>query len=183
MNTTIQFVTLTIYAILPGAFANMMPVFARRINFLNTPIDFNKMFNGKSIFGSHKTYRGFFFGILGAILIAYIQKLLYQYPTFQQISFFNFNETSFLLIGFLMGFGVLFGDLVESFFKRRVGIKPGAVWFPWDQTDAVIGGLLFVSIIKVPTWQMVVFLLIAGPIIHVSTNHLGYWLKIKETKW
>lgn len=183
MNPTLQFITMCLYLMLPGAIANMMPVFAQNILFLNYPVDFNKTWRKKPIFGSHKTYRGFFFGILGAIVVAYLQSLLYTFPAIQHISFFDFQQTSFLFIGFLMGFGVLFGDLVKSFFKRRLDIKPGARFFPWDQLDLVIGGLVFVSFIKLPTWQMVVFYLVAGPLLHIFFNHLGYWLKLKETKW
>lgn len=183
MDATLQFILTCLYLIIPAAVANMMPVFVRHINFLNIPVDFNKKWKGKSIFGSHKTYRGFFFGILGAIMVSYIQMKLYQYPFFQQISFFIYSETSFVLIGFLLGFGVLFGDLVKSFFKRRLGIKPGARFFPWDQIDLVLGALVFISFIKVPSWQMILFFLLVGPLFHISFNHVGYWLGIRETKW
>ncbi|PIN79202.1 hypothetical protein COV16_04930 [Candidatus Woesearchaeota archaeon CG10_big_fil_rev_8_21_14_0_10_34_8] len=183
MNTIIQFTLMCLYLMIPGAVANMAPVLAKKINFLNYPIDFNKKYKNKPIFGSHKTYRGFFFGILAAIVFTYFQKLLYKYSTFQQISFFNFNETSFILIGFLIGFGVLFGDLIESFFKRRANLKPGAVWFPWDQLDLVIGALIFISFVKIPTWQMILFFLIVAPLFHIFFNHLGYWLGIKSSKW
>lgn len=183
METIIQFVLLCLYTMLPGAVANMMPVFVKKIPFLAVPIDFGKKLNGKPIFGSHKTYRGFFFGIIAAIAVAYIQSLLYSYNSFQQISFFNFDETSFLLIGLLIGFGVLSGDLVKSFFKRLIDIKPGARFFPWDQIDFIIGGLLFMSFIKPPSWQMVVFYLGIGPCLHILFNHIGFWIKIRESKW
>jgi CDP-2,3-bis-(O-geranylgeranyl)-sn-glycerol synthase len=169
---------------LPAAIANMMPVFARKINFLNISVDFDKKwFDNKPIFGNHKTYRGFFFGILGAIGVAYLQSLLYQYQFFKEISLFNYNETSFFIIGFLFGFGVLFGDLIKSFFKRRMSIKSGDSFFPWDQLDLVIGAIVFISIIEIPPWQMVLFYLIAGPLFHVLFNHIGYWLGIREVKW
>ncbi len=183
MQQIILFILLCLYTILPGVVANMMPVFVRKINFLNIPVDFNKKWKSRPIFGSHKTYRGFFFGVLGAIFVVYIQKQLYQYEAVAAISFFNFNEISFVLVGILIGLGVLFGDLIESFFKRRANIKPGAMWFPWDQIDSTIGGLIFISLIKIPTWQMTVFLLLIVPMLHVFFNHLGYWLRLKETKW
>jgi CDP-2,3-bis-(O-geranylgeranyl)-sn-glycerol synthase len=44
-----------------------------------------------------------------------------------------------------MGFGALFADAVESFFKRRAGIGPGKTWVPFDQIDYIIGGLVFVA--------------------------------------
>ena len=184
MNPTIQFLLTAFYVIIPAAIANMMPVFVRSINFLNIPIDFNKKwFDNKPIFGNHKTYRGFFFGILAAIIITYIQSLLYQYPFFQQISFFNYNEISFFTVGFLIGFGVLFGDLVKSFIKRRVNVKPGDKFFPWDQLDLVIGAIIFISFIQRIPWSMIIFYIIVGPTLHVCFNHLGYWLKIREAKW
>ncbi len=183
MNAMLQFILTCFYLIIPGAVANMMPVFVRHIDFLNISVDFNKKWRGNPIFGSHKTYRGFFFGILGAIVVSYFQKLLSVYPFFQQISFFDYTKTSFVLIGFLIGFGVLFGDLVKSFFKRRHGIKPGAKFFPWDQIDLVIGALVFISFIKIPSWQMILFFLLVGPMLHIFFNHIGYWLKIRETKF
>ncbi len=184
MNPTLQFILTCLYIMLPCAIANMMPVFVRRINFLNLSVDFDrKWVDNKPIFGNHKTYRGFFFGILAAIIVTYLQSLLYKYSFFQEISFFNYNETSFLLIGFLLGFGVLFGDLIKSFFKRRMNIKSGDSFFPWDQLDLVIGALIFISIIRIPPWQMALFYLIAGPLFHILFNHIGYWLGIREAKW
>ena len=184
MNPPTQFLLTAFYVLIPAAIANMMPVFVRNINFLNIPVDFNKRWrDGKPIFGNHKTYRGFFFGILAAILVVYVQSLLYKYSFFAQISFFNYNETSFLIIGFLLGFGVLFGDLVKSFFKRRVGIKSGESFFPWDQLDLVIGALVFISFIQIPSLKMIIFYLITGPLFHILFNHLGFWLGIREAKW
>ena len=82
-----------------------------------------------------------------------------------------------------MGLGVLFGDLVKSFFKRRFNIKPGAPWFPFDQLDALIGGLLLTGFVyKIPT-NIVLFLIITVPLLHVLINHLGFYLGLKETKW
>lgn len=185
MNTTLLFILTCLYVMLPAAVANMIPVFVKKINFLNSSVDFDKKwFDNKPIFGNHKTYRGFFFGILAAITVVYIQSILYKTNTFfMQISFFNYNEKSFLLIGFLIGFGVLFGDLIKSFFKRRVNIKAGDSFFPWDQLDLVFGALLFISFIQIPPWQMTLFYLIAGPSFHLFFNYIGYLLGIREEKW
>ena len=183
MNPTLQFILTALYLMIPIAAANMTPVFVKNIDFLNIPVDFNQKWKGKPIFGNHKTYRGFFFGVLAAILVAFVQKILYQYQFFKEISFFNFETTSFILIGFALGFGALFGDLVKSFFKRRVGVKPGDSFFPWDQVDLVLGSIFFISFIKVPSWQLILFGLIVGPLLHIFFNHFGYWIGIRESKW
>lgn len=178
-----QFLVMCLWLALPGAIANMMPVFVARIPFLAIPVDFGKSMRGRRIFGDHKTFRGFFFGILSALVVAYLQSILYQYPAIQKISFIDFSETHFAVFGFLIGFGVLFGDLVKSFFKRRMHIAPGKPWFPWDQLDLVFGALVFVSFIKIPSWQMIAFFIIAGPLLHLGFNYAGYILKIKKSKW
>jgi len=178
----LEFILKCIYLMLPAYFANMAPVLSHKINFLNYPVDFNKKFMGKPIFGSHKTWRGLFFGRIAGILVAYVQHLLqYNYPFFASLSFFYYYN--WLAIGFLLGFGALCGDLVKSFFKRRVGIKPGARFIPWDQIDYSIGSLLFVSIAFVPSWQIIVTVIVASFILHVLVNHIAYYLKLSKVKW
>ena len=72
------------YFMLPAYFANMAPVIGRGIfPRFNIPIDFNKKIKGKPIFGRNKTFRGFIFGILFAVIIAYIQYLLFMYGFFR----------------------------------------------------------------------------------------------------
>jgi len=88
-----------------------------------------------------------------------------------------------LSLGFLIGFGVLFGDLVKSFFKRRLDIKPGERWFPFDQVDGLIGGLIFVSFIYVPPLEVILILIIMIILLSLITNYLGYKLGLKETRW
>jgi len=170
-----------VYFMLPAYFANMMPIFSKRINFLNYPVDFNKKLFGKSILGSHKTYRGFFFGIIGAIVIAYVQFLLSRFTLFSNISLLDYSN--WLVIGFLIGFGALFGDSVKSFFKRRVGVAPGKPFIPWDQIDYSVGSLLLISIIYIPSWDLVIAVIVINFILHITANHIGYYIGIRKVKW
>ena len=175
---------MSIYLVLPGMFANMAPVIFKRVKFVDYPVDFKMKFGGKPLFGSHKTFRGFFFGILSAVVVVAVQKFLYlDFAYFKGISFIDYSAHNFVLLGFLIGFGALFGDLVKSFFKRRLGITPGRRWFPWDQLDSLLGGLLFMSFIYVPPWQAMLFMLISVPILHIAINHVSHYLGIKETPW
>ena len=163
--------------------ANMAPVLFKRIKFLNYPVDFNYKWRGKPLFGSHKTLRGFFFGTIVAIITAYLQKWLFVNNHLKTISILDYSAGNILLIGFLLGFGALLGDLIESFFKRRSKIKPGKPWIPWDQLDFVIGALVLLSLVYIPEASVIVFLLVAVPILHLLVNYIGYCLKIKKNKW
>jgi CDP-2,3-bis-(O-geranylgeranyl)-sn-glycerol synthase len=42
-----------------------------------------------------------------------------------------------------MSFGAIFGDLIESFIKRRLKIPSGAPFTPRDQTDYIVGMIVF----------------------------------------
>ena len=173
-----------LYYGIPGGLANGAPIFFKKVNFLNYPVDFGKTWRGKPIFGPHKTFRGLFFGILTAVLIIYIQRFLYLKSSyFRSISFPAYPEYSFVLFGFLVGFGILFGDLVESFIKRRLGKEPGKPWFPWDQLDCAVGSVLFLAIIYVPPWQVLVFIFVGVPLVHVICSHICYYAGIKDSKW
>ena len=132
-----------LWLFLPAGFANMAPVLFRRINFLNYPVDNGKLFNGKRIFGGHKTWRGLFFGVVSALIIVYIQQLLYPYV--QSITMLDYQQSNIWLLGLLLAAGALLGDLVRSFFKRRVNVMPGEPWPPFDQLDWMVGSLFCIS--------------------------------------
>jgi CDP-2,3-bis-(O-geranylgeranyl)-sn-glycerol synthase len=169
-----------IYFFLPAALANMSPVIFKSIPFLNYPIDLNIRFKEKPLFGENKTYRGFFFGILIAIFTVYIQKILYPYMTI--ISLINYNEINIFLLGFLLGFGALFGDLLKSFFKRRLSIKPGQSWIPFDQIDWVIGAILLINLyINLSFKEILISIILLGSL-HPLVNILSYTLKIQKNK-
>jgi len=163
-----------IYLLLPGYFANMSPVFFKKMNFLNYPTDFNKKLNGKRILGENKTFRGIFFGVLVSIPIAYLQKLINLENTI-------INYDNFILIGFLLGFGALFGDLIKSFFKRRLNISPGKPFIPFDQVDHVVFSLLFLSLFYKINFNVFAIAVLTTFPLHMIINYIGYKLKLRDT--
>ena len=176
-----EYILQIIYLFLPAGFANMAPVIFKWIPFLNYPVDFNKKFKGNIIFGSHKTYRGFFFGILTAILVTYIQKICYLNTL--EYNLIDYSKVNIIVLGFLMGFGALFGDLIRSFFKRRRNIQPGGAWFPFDQIDWVVGSWLFVLIYIDHYWNIIFIALALAIFAHPLVNYLGYLLRLKKNKF
>ena len=63
--------------IFPAYCANGTPVLAGG----GLPMDLGKnFFDGKRIFGSNKTFRGFFFGLTIGILVGLVELILFEYP-------------------------------------------------------------------------------------------------------
>ena len=181
VNPFMIFLLKCFYLMLPAYFANMAPVIVKKINLFVFPIDFNKKIKNKPILGKNKTFRGFIFGVIFSIIIIYIQFLLYNIDFFKNISFFSYQN--WLLFGFLIGLGALTGDLVKSFFKRRLGLKPGAKFIPFDQTDFVVGALVFIVPIFNLTLKIFITSLLLSFILHIIINHLAFYMKIRNEKW
>jgi CDP-2,3-bis-(O-geranylgeranyl)-sn-glycerol synthase len=182
----INLILKSFYFMLPVYFANMIPVFLAKIPWLkkfDTPMDFGRKFGKQRMLGSHKTWRGFIGAIFAAILIVYLQRLLFEFNLFNSVSIYNYAGANLLLFGFLLGFGAMLGDAVKSFFKRRLGIKSGQSWPVFDQLDYVIGALLIVSMVFVPNWDVIITILIITPILNILANIIGYMLKLKKVWW
>ena len=176
------FILKCFYFMLPAYFANMAPVIVKNsFKSLAIPIDFGKKIKGKELFGKNKTIRGFIFAILFAIIIAYLQFLLYRFNLFKNIIFINYSN--WLLLGFLFGFGAILGDLIESFIKRRLNLKSGQRFIPWDQLDFVIGALIFTGLVVDINLKMLLYIVITSFIGHILVNHAAYFLKIRKEKW
>lgn len=166
-----MYVLQLLYFFLPAYVANMMPVIGRKwLKPLAKPVN-------KKLFGEHKTWRGLILGTVGGIVTAGIQSLL-------NISSLNLAPyDNWALLGFLLGFGALLGDLLKSFFKRRVGIKPGHPWIPFDQLDFVIGGLALASFVYFPGWMGAILLAVSSFILHILVNHIGHWIGMRKVAW
>lgn len=152
---------------LPAGIANMAPIFASRLPLLrkwDAPLDLGKTYHGHRVFGPHKTWRGLVFGTIMGTLTGVI--LL--------------SDSSVWLCA-SMSAGALLGDAIESFFKRQRGIASGKAWFPFDQTDYIIGGLLATLPFGVlPLWLVLwVFAIYFG--LHLVSSYIGYLLGFKKT--
>jgi CDP-2,3-bis-(O-geranylgeranyl)-sn-glycerol synthase len=169
------------WLLLPAGIANMAPVLVKNIDFLDFPIDAGKKFRGKEIFGSHKTFRGFFFGTLAGIIIAYAQGIFY--PFAKSFALIDYSATNLLLLGFLLGFGALAGDSIKSFFKRQIGIKPGQEWWFFDQTDWIVGAFMFLSIYHQFNFSIYLIGIVLMGMLHPLINLAGYYLGMKKNKF
>ncbi|MEM3716150.1 MAG: CDP-2,3-bis-(O-geranylgeranyl)-sn-glycerol synthase [Candidatus Bathyarchaeia archaeon] len=162
-----------LYYIFPAYCANASPVLFGG----GKPIDFGRKFiDGKPIFGPHKTYRGFIFGLLVGTLVGYVQEFIA--PTYGL-------PAGSVLRGFSLSLGALTGDLIGSFIKRRLNLKPGAPLPVIDQLSFVIFALLFSLIIEPSSISFMgaaLIIVLTAPI-HILVNIIAYLLRLKETPW
>jgi len=172
------------FFLLPAGVSNMAPVLlTKRFGFfLDTPVDFNRTFNGKPIFGKNKTWRGVVGGTVSGMLVYLLEQWLYQFPFFKRVSLIDYSSSP-LLLGFLMSFGALLGDLVKSFFKRRVGIESGKPLFFFDQVDWILGAITLSLIVYVPSVKTVIVLTLLAVVLHPLVNYVGFILKQKSNKF
>ena len=166
------------WLLLPAGFSNMTPVFVKKVNFLNYPIDGGATFCGRELLGANKTWRGLFFGTIAAIIIAYLQVFLYPYV--QGFTLLDYSKVNPFMLGLLLGLGALVGDSVKSFFKRQMGISPGQTWWFFDQVDWIVGGFFFLAPYYVFGWNIYVVGVVMMGILHPMINILGYLLGIKK---
>ncbi|PIR55339.1 hypothetical protein COU74_01580 [Candidatus Peregrinibacteria bacterium CG10_big_fil_rev_8_21_14_0_10_36_19] len=167
----LQTIIESLYFILPAYVANAFPVLLKKIPFGAAPIN-------APLFGKHKTWRGLYLGYFGALLVLFLQS---QIST--SYALINYAQVNIFLFALALGLGALLGDLIESFFKRRLKIKPGAMFFPFDQLDFIIGAVIATyPLFKLPVWHIVVLLLLT-PVLHLITNIIAYKLKMKDVWW
>ena len=149
-----------------------------------TPVDLGRDFSDRRrVFGDGKTYRGFAAGVLAGVGVG-----LLQMWSFHAYNLAYLPEHTFTTI-IVLSSGALIGDLVKSFFKRRMKKDRGEKWPVADMYDLVAGSLILLLVID-PGWVFVnitlpvlLLILILTPILHRSVNIIGYLFRIKEVPW
>jgi CDP-2,3-bis-(O-geranylgeranyl)-sn-glycerol synthase len=146
-----------------------------------TPIDLGKNYrDGRRMLGDGKTYRGFFGGIMGGIVVGIL--LIWV----QGLLGFSIHTLPSVI---LLAIGALTGDLVKSFFKRRLNKKRGEEWLIADQYDLVAGALAMVALFDLPwlianvTPAVAIWIIVATPLLHRGANIIGYLAGMKDVPW
>jgi len=177
------------WLILPAYIANGSAVLVGG----GTPIDFGKMWkDGKRILGDGKTWRGLFAGAFLGITGGFGLSIVAIYAKSSDFTFLGLNNFGrfplMIPIVFSICFGALLGDIIESFFKRRIGKTRGEDWILFDQIDFIFGALFFSLIVSSIlhlsritsynwffdsfNWGHILFLVIITPFIHLTANFL-----------
>ena len=145
--------------------ANGAPIIAQKAfrNRFNQPLDHGIRFiDGRPLLGASKTYRG----VLASVVITSIAAAILHIP---------------IIIG--VGFALLamFGDMLSSFIKRRLGIDTSEMALGIDQIpEAILPLLVLRSELQLDLLEILIivatFILIGLPISHVL-----YKLRIRQT--
>ena len=159
-----------------------------------TPIDFNKKYrDGKRVLGDGKTWRGLISGTFIGMTAGFGLAITGVYVNSSEYGYLNVTtfEGFPLMIPILFSLccGALLGDIIESYFKRRIGKDRGEDWYVFDQLDFILGALFF-SLIMSGTlfitgaidslwfletftiWHILI-LIITTPFIHIIANILN----------
>jgi len=162
-----------LWYIFPAYCANAAPVIFGG----GKPMDFGKtFFDGKPLFGSHKTVRGFLSGLIVGTLVGLVQTLLFEQILIQYSSQFQYT----IFLGFVLSLGALTGDLIESFIKRRLNRAPGSSLPVADQIDFILGAFLFSIPVSPPSLPAVLIILLITIPIHLLTNLGATLLNMKN---
>ncbi|DAC72377.1 MAG TPA: CDP-2,3-bis-(O-geranylgeranyl)-sn-glycerol synthase [Thermoplasmata archaeon] len=195
------------YTIIVQAFWIVIPIYIANASAVivggGIPIDMGKTWkDGRRILGDGKTWRGLFAGTFLGMTAGFGLAVAASYLTVSDYSFLhltNFEGFPWMIpILFSLCFGALLGDVIESFFKRRVGKDRGQDWIPFDQLDFLVGALLFSFLMSellyvlhltcghwffysIKIWHILI-LLVVTPFIHIAANALFRAARKKHTK-
>jgi len=172
-----------LFFFLPSYGGNAAPVLLDRFGvceFLKKRIDGGVNFRGEPLFGKTKTWRGLIGGVLVGMIVVALQAVLYAWiPEIRFLYLFSYELPHVLILGFLLGLGEGLGDLVKSFFKRRLHIKSSGPFFPFDQLS-FLGAIILASLYYLPSWQHLFVLILVSPLIPVVANVVAYKLGWKK---
>ncbi len=149
-----------------------------------TPIDFGRTFvDGKRIFGPGKTWRGLIGGTIVGIILGLLLQLI------EESAHLGLPSFDPLYVVVTLSLGAMLGDLIKSFFKRRLGLSRGRPLPLADQLDFVIGAWVL-TYVFFPEWfvrnftlPVIVVVLVLSPLLHLAVNLIGYKLGKKQEPW
>jgi len=176
MNPIIESVVVAIWLMLPAYIANVSAAFFGG----KTPIDRGISCGKTRLLGDGKTYEGTLKGISCGFIFGIFQHLfLHSFGLFP----------SFLVVLVCLSAGAMFGDMLGSFIKRRLGLKRGAPLPLVDQLDFVAGAWLLLFLfardwfIESFALNIIIAVVIITPLLHLLTNYVGFKMGRQDVPW
>lgn len=181
----LAFLLSAVYFYLPGATANIGANVAKFVPFfavINSPIDGGMVWKGQRLIGEHKTWGGFFGGILLGMFYGILKILvLDKYWPGSLFLYLDMGRSLFLI--FLLAFGALSGDILKSIAKRLLNIPPHSAWIPFDEIDHTLMSMTLVKLFFGIGWRLFWSVIVLFFVFHLITNVIGFKLKIKKVPY
>ncbi len=173
MYKLIDFMGHVYFLMLPaivGAVLNMVFVKLPVLKCWQIPIDAGRTLkDGKRILGDNKTWKGF----AGMIVLSGVSAWVFWRGVFP----YSF------LCGAWLGFAYVLFELPNSFIKRRLNKPPGKnggiIQTFFDQSDSVIGCMLFLPVFYHLTWGEALGILVIGTATHYLINMLLFYARLR----
>lgn len=126
---------------------------------LNKPID-----AGRNIFGANKTWRGVIIYLVVATLFTVLMNLA-------DLSWFHpiYRQNPWLL-GVSVSGAYVFGELFNSFVKRRIGIKPGQSSGLAQKVFDTVDGMLAAGVVLLVAYSVELSFLLASLVLSISLH-------------
>ncbi|MHA1246080.1 MAG: CDP-2,3-bis-(O-geranylgeranyl)-sn-glycerol synthase [Candidatus Thorarchaeota archaeon] len=179
-------VELALWFGLPAWIANATPVIFGG----GRPIDGGRLFlDGRRLLGDGKTVRGFVAGVFFGTLTGAVQELIAPFVKTIMMEFVTLTapmEVALSMtvpIALAMSIGALFGDMIGSFVKRRIGIRSGGPAPVLDQLGFILMALILASPVVHLGSVFVLVLVTLTLLTHYVTNVMGYLLGYKRNPW
>lgn len=126
------------------------------------PLDLgHHLADGRPLFGSSKTWRGFAASLVVACLLSAALGFGYRF-------------------GLVFGALVMTGDLFSSFVKRRRGLAPSDQSLGLDQLPESFAPTLYAVAVTGIQWWWVILLPLAFMLLELAVSRPLYWLKIRK---
>jgi CDP-2,3-bis-(O-geranylgeranyl)-sn-glycerol synthase len=182
MDSIIHTIVVAVWLMLPAYITNSSAaLFGGK-----TPMDRGICWGKNRLLGDGKTYEGLVKGISCGFLVGLGQHLFASgYVNLPSFGIFPF----FLVTLFCLSAGAMFGDLLGSFVKRRVGLTRGSPLPLVDQLDFVAGAwlLLFLFVrewfIEAFALEIILAVIVITPLLHLLTNYIGFKMGRKKVPW
>jgi CDP-2,3-bis-(O-geranylgeranyl)-sn-glycerol synthase len=139
------------------------------------PLDGGRTLGGHRLLGDNKTIRGFIVMVPATSLaFALLALLLTPSPTDLK-GLWQLTSGQYALLGAWGALGFMMGELPNSFFKRRLGIPPGAaaegrvcapLFFVVDRIDSIVGLMLALTVAVPVPWATWLCVVLVGPALH-----------------
>ena len=191
----ISSILITILPMVVAATVNTALVKLPAFSQLRAPIDGGRLLrDDKRLFGDNKTWLGF----IGLIIWGAVFFWLWAYISTSHQSLIDQNFFSSLyttaglpalLTGAAMGFAYALFELPNSYWKRRVDIRPGEthggmnglLHIVVDHSDSIIGCAVVIALLGSISLAEWLVLIVIGVVVHLLVNYLLVLVKVKKT--